>query len=168
MVDYLYETDESNIKTIDFTDISTNYPTSWAWDFGDGNNSTDQNPTHTYQNVGIYEVVLTVTNEQGDYTEEKCINVGNVSISEEEVKETVKVFPNPVSGNSINVQLNSIENGEIQYSLINAEGKLLDNGSINAVSNSTIKIPLHNYSSGVYTLKIVQDSKIYIKQITIL
>lgn len=168
MVDFSYEADETNIKIIDFTDISTNYPTGWTWDFGDGNNSTDQNPTHTYQNVGIYEVTLTVTNEQGDYTETKNVNVGNVSISDEEIKETVKVFPNPVSGNSINVQLNSVENGEIQYSLINAKGKLLDNGSINALNNSTIKIPLHNYSSGVYTLKIVQDSKIYIKLITIL
>ena len=32
---------------IRFTDTSKNYPTSWLWDFGDGNTSTEQNPTHT-------------------------------------------------------------------------------------------------------------------------
>lgn len=36
--------------------------TSWNWDFGDGTTSTLQNPTHTYANSGLYNVVLTVTN----------------------------------------------------------------------------------------------------------
>lgn len=32
----------------------------WAWDFGDGNSSIDQNPVHTYQNSGLFSVALTV------------------------------------------------------------------------------------------------------------
>jgi PKD repeat protein len=46
-----------------FTDKSTNNPTSWLWDFGDGNTSTLQNPTHIYSDSGIYTVTLTTTNE---------------------------------------------------------------------------------------------------------
>lgn len=34
--------------------------TSWLWDFGDGNNSTEQHPTHTYAAPGTYSVTLTV------------------------------------------------------------------------------------------------------------
>ena len=50
---------------VDFTDASTGVPTDWLWDFGDGNTSTDQNPTHTYAAAGSYAVCLTVTNECG-------------------------------------------------------------------------------------------------------
>jgi chitodextrinase len=41
-------------------------PYSWHWDFGDGNSSTDQNPTHAYSEEGEYEVILTVTDDHGN------------------------------------------------------------------------------------------------------
>jgi len=50
---------------VSFMDASTNDPTSWLWDFGDGNTSTLQNPTHTYTVVGHYTVSLTATNFKG-------------------------------------------------------------------------------------------------------
>jgi len=57
--------------TVDFTDQSTGDPTSWLWDFGDGGTSTEQNPTHTYNDTGTYTVKLTVTNDYGSDTETK-------------------------------------------------------------------------------------------------
>src|SRR3954467_11954153 len=54
-----------------FTDLSTNTPTSWAWDFGDGGTSTVQNPTHTYATPGTYTVTLVATNAQGSDSEIK-------------------------------------------------------------------------------------------------
>ena len=53
-----------------FNDESTN-ATSWLWDFGDGENSTQQNPIHVYASVGTYSVALTVTNANGTATEIK-------------------------------------------------------------------------------------------------
>ncbi|UYZ63685.1 GEVED domain-containing protein [Hymenobacter weizhouensis] len=50
---------------IRFTDQSQNAPTSWLWDFGDGNTSTQQNPSHTYTASGTYTVRLTATNAFG-------------------------------------------------------------------------------------------------------
>jgi uncharacterized protein (TIGR02145 family) len=58
-------------QSITFTDQSTNDPTSWAWDFGDGASSTQQNPSHTYNAQGTYTVKLTVTNAYGNDTETK-------------------------------------------------------------------------------------------------
>ena len=37
------------------------FPVSFSWDFNDGTASTDPNPTHTFQNPGIYSPSLTVT-----------------------------------------------------------------------------------------------------------
>ncbi len=49
-----------------FTDNSTGGPiVSWAWSFGDGSTATNQNPTYTYPNAGIYNVVLVVTTAGG-------------------------------------------------------------------------------------------------------
>ncbi len=53
---------------VQFTDNSTagtGNITSWLWDFGDGNNSTSQNPAHTYTASGNYNVSLLVTNSNG-------------------------------------------------------------------------------------------------------
>lgn len=53
-------------RVVNFTDLSTagDAPiVSWSWDFGDSTSSTSQNPTHTYDSVGTFTVVLTVTDE---------------------------------------------------------------------------------------------------------
>jgi gliding motility-associated-like protein len=53
---------------IQFTDqsVSTNAPlNSWTWDFGDGQTSTQRNPSHYYSNPGTYTVTLTVGNIKG-------------------------------------------------------------------------------------------------------
>ncbi|MFN8185488.1 MAG: PKD domain-containing protein [Gaiellales bacterium] len=50
---------------VTFTDASTNEPTSWRWDFGDGETSTEQSPTHEYALAGEYTVTLTATNDEG-------------------------------------------------------------------------------------------------------
>jgi uncharacterized protein (TIGR02145 family) len=63
---------------VQFTDQSENDPDSWLWDFGDGNSSTDQHPSNTYQDIGIYTVSLTTSNLAGSdtQTEEDYIVVG--------------------------------------------------------------------------------------------
>jgi PKD repeat protein len=57
--------------TVNFTDASTNSPTSWSWDFGDGGTSTAQNPSHQYTSAGTYTVSLTATNSCGSDIETK-------------------------------------------------------------------------------------------------
>jgi PKD repeat protein len=57
-----------NGLTVNFTDTSTDPDgtiVSWLWNFGDGNTSTLQNPTHTYATGGTYTVTLTVTDNDG-------------------------------------------------------------------------------------------------------
>jgi PKD repeat protein len=54
--------------TVQFTDLSTDAPTSWTWDFGDGGTSTAQNPQHSFQNAGTYSVALTASNDHGSDT----------------------------------------------------------------------------------------------------
>ncbi|NPE30054.1 PGF-pre-PGF domain-containing protein [Methanococcoides sp. SA1] len=49
---------------VNFTDNSSGLVENWTWDFGDGNSSTEQNPTNLFTR-GNYTVNLTVTNTNG-------------------------------------------------------------------------------------------------------
>lgn len=53
---------------VQFTDKSTNGPTSWKWSFGDGTYSTSKSPAHTYKKAGKYTVSLTAKNAKGSNT----------------------------------------------------------------------------------------------------
>jgi len=53
--------------SVTFTNNSTG-ATSWLWNFGDGQSSTLQNPTHLFQNYGNFTISLTSTNSHGSST----------------------------------------------------------------------------------------------------
>lgn len=79
--DFTVDVDEGMAPlTVQFTDSSNVVnPTAWSWDFGDGNQSTDQNPMHTYTQDGIYDVSLGVTGASGLVVELKSgfVRVGD-------------------------------------------------------------------------------------------
>jgi len=57
--------------TVIFTNSSLGSPTSWLWNFGDGNTSTDQNPVHIYSTWGLFTVSLTAYKINNSNTETK-------------------------------------------------------------------------------------------------
>ncbi|MDD1771635.1 MAG: PKD domain-containing protein [Methanomassiliicoccales archaeon] len=67
---------ESAVQFISTNSIS--YPdeiVEWLWDFDDGSTSTDQNPTHVFADDGTYDVVLTVTDDDGSTDVSNIIQV---------------------------------------------------------------------------------------------
>lgn len=67
-----------------FMDTSTGDPAEWYWEFGDGETSTQQDPTHTYSEPGSYTVILTVTNDAGSDVVTKA---GYITVNES-IKDT--------------------------------------------------------------------------------
>lgn len=63
---------------VDFTDVSTNSPNQWQWQFGDGQISYLQNPTHTYEKPGVYTVTLFATNAGGTDSTSLSIDMSKV------------------------------------------------------------------------------------------
>ncbi|MBX9784788.1 MAG: PKD domain-containing protein [Chitinophagaceae bacterium] len=49
---------------VQFSDLSTGKPDEWIWDFGDMNSSAAQNPTHIYQDTGIFTIRLIALNNK--------------------------------------------------------------------------------------------------------
>jgi PKD repeat protein len=69
--------------SVRFLDQSTGSPTTWKWDFGDGTTSTEQSPTHVYNQTGAYNVALTASNDQATDTaiQYRCVIVNTVPVA---------------------------------------------------------------------------------------
>jgi PKD repeat protein len=65
-------------SAVTFTDLSTNTPTQWFRDLGDGHTTLEQNPVHTYYKKGAYTVTLIASNADGEDYETKVAYVNPV------------------------------------------------------------------------------------------
>ncbi len=63
--EFSYFSVNSCSKEVIFEDLTLSDPTQWEWNFGDGNTSTAQHPTHVYNSTGSYTVTLQATNSHG-------------------------------------------------------------------------------------------------------
>lgn len=135
---------------VQFTDASTNTPTSWSWDFnGDGiEDSKEQNPQYTYSTPGSYTVSLTVSNVDGSnsLTKEDYITVNDLctNINTNRVSE-FKIFPNPSGGT---IYLQGVERGA-SYFIYNLIGTIVQQGIFNGE-----KLNLNSLNAGIYILEV--------------
>ncbi len=113
--------------TVNFTDTSTGDPTKWAWDFGDGTDSTAQNPEHIYTADGVYTVTLSVNEGESIATKADYIRVASLLLgdanSDGEVnqadtlhvlKEVVGIIPSPAPDTDAFEQTDVHWNGAIE------------------------------------------------------
>ncbi|MFA5613262.1 MAG: PKD domain-containing protein [Methanoculleus sp.] len=125
--------------TVQFSDISTGEPTSWHWEFGDGNTSTVQHPIHTYESPGTYTVSLTATNAGGSNTETKTAYI-TVTLPPPLANFTANTTAGPAL---LAVQFNDTSTGNPNKWLWN-----FGDGNTSAEQN-----PIHTYvSPGNYTV----------------
>ncbi len=87
--DFEFSADDFNVN---FTNLSGNYE-SISWDFGDGSASTEENPQHTYSEEGVYEVILSATNECGTVTESKNVTISTIPIADYSASSTEGCIP---------------------------------------------------------------------------
>jgi len=93
---FSFEQDSLDHHSIIFRDLSYFEPYDWTWDFGDGYSSSESDPEHTFQENGVYDVCLTVSNENSSNTNCKIIDIGGVGVGKNRDDIEVSVFPNPV------------------------------------------------------------------------
>jgi PKD repeat protein len=136
-----FTTDKTKVavdESVQFTSKSTGEITSWSWDFGDGNTSTEQNPSHAYAEKGDYTVVLTVANKAGSHSATSAVTVllpPSANFSASEVRAT--------SGSTI--KFNDESSGDID----SWSWDFGDGGS------STEQNPSHAYNdAGTYTVSL--------------
>lgn len=153
-------------ETIQFTDRSTNYPTSWWWDFGDGNTSDEQNPLHAYNIPGTYTVSLTATNSSGESTKMNTdyIVVAAASSNKTNTLEKVRIHPNPSNG-VFYLNTTAIFSDNLQIQVVDITGKVTMKSLIEA--QESYKIDLSNYPKGMYFVQINTGTYLYTEKIIV-
>jgi PKD repeat protein len=140
-----------NGAALNFTSSSIN-ASSYFWDFGDGNSSTDTNPTHTYTVPNVYQVRHLAISSCKTDTTEQTIAVFATSVRELADLKAV-IFPNPGKG-SFQIRLNGLDaSASSALEVRDLQGRLVYNERI-AAGLSTVAHPfnLDFLAAGMYVV----------------
>lgn len=141
-----------------FWDYSLFAPTEWKWDFGDGSElSYEQNPQHIYAQSGIYEVCLTVSNDNASDTHCEWVEIiiTDTQVPDSPVKNP-RLFPNPV-GDYFYFSYHSDKTGSC--TLYDALGRAVLQRPLLS-GNVTQAWDAHRLAAGVYYLMIEVEGQV--------
>lgn len=139
-----------------FSDQSSNGTISWQWDFGDGNTSTVQNPTHQYAASGNYTVCLIASDScTADTT---CQTLTVVGMESGIAGPAVQLYPNPGNG-LLTLELNGHAQEPIQLRVLDPVGRtLVELPEIYTGVGGRSQVDLQGLTSGIYFLEIRGNS----------
>lgn len=143
---------------VNFTEQVENYDF-LEWNFGDGNTSTENNPTHIYEEEGDYEVVLTAFLCDKIDEVSKTISIIDMGI-EGFSKPNIQFHPNPVADHLF-IELSDYSNIN-QLRIIDLNGRVLKEIS---VEEPKIKLDLSHLSQGIYFFEIHSNGKTFRKKL---
>lgn len=153
---FRYNQDDTlDYRTIGFVDLSYMEPTMWEWDFDDGGGSTEQYPVHTYDENGIYNVCLTVSNDNSSDTYCKVIQLGTVSTNDDNIaKPYVSIYPQPTS-NFLRVAIHDYLPHKAVFYIYDNQGHLVIESNLRSTEET---IDISELPSGMYYYQ-VRDGK---------
>jgi PKD repeat protein len=151
------ESISGNTTTFTNSSSSVNSTLNYSWNFGDGNTSSVQNPSHTYTTNGTYTVTLIASNCIFSDTITKTIQIGTNSM-EENTNTSFEFYPNPTTHQiTINVEKQLL--GSV-YTIYDYTGKSTLSGKI-LLEQSVID--LEYLSNGIYFINIGEHLKQTVK-----
>ena len=139
------------VSFINTTPIGT--ADSFIWDFGDGNTSDEENPTHTYATSGSFTVTLTAINECGSKEITDVVEITISNIEEIGVLEEFAVYPNPFN-ESISLKAGFSESVDANVEITDQLGRVIKTLELPNQRKIDKLIILDNIPSGVYILKL--------------
>ncbi len=151
--------------TFQFQNLSLlNFESDFRWDFGDGNFSNEENPLHTYQRIGEYNVTLSVGSGvcADSLSFSKTVSVIVAGLDNNALSEKIMVFPNPVINTNLRIQWDL--NEAIEMSLVDALGRILKTAKAKA-ADTEMELNMAAYPKGMYYIRLISDKKQAIKKI---
>lgn len=143
----------ANGNTVSFAEnvngISPN--STWFWIFGDGNFSTQQNPTHNYFASGVYNVCVSYYDPVAQCQDSSCmpVNVGPNAIPDQPDAAAFSVYPNP-----FNMQLQvNCPAAPVTICLTDVTGRVLMDEAAAVVSGKTLVFETAALRPGLYLLQ---------------
>ncbi len=139
--------------SLSFEDLSFGGADQWYWEFGDGATSTEQNPTHTYADAGVYVVELTIqtlTGCESNISFEICVKEDCSWQGEQDCQALFFPLPDSLGGLGFEFQ-------DLSYSPNPITSWHWDFGDGNTSNEQS---PFHTYGqSGVYTITLIIEAQ---------
>lgn len=143
-----------NMLDFTFTNTSTG-ATGYLWDFGDGNQSTDPDPVHSYLTGGMYIITMTAYNDCDTNVVLQSVNAIESLLESSNVPVTVKFYPNPAR-NFTTIEINGNINTEMDVEIIDAAGRQIFNKEYKTDKKElNITLNLSSYEKGLYYVKFI-------------
>ncbi len=153
----------ANQRVVNFTDASSG-ATSWLWNFGDGNTSIQQNPTHTYTQNGNYIVTLTING--GTCVHSDTLAVAMTSFSQDlENENSVSILPNPTSGVTY-LCLDQTVARAVDVQVISIDGRILLKAQIDEGQSRTV-VDISCLPNAMYYVRIQSDDRTVTKKLVL-
>jgi len=131
----------------------------WSWDFGDGNTSPVQNPSHLYDASGTYVVTLTITRGPCTTTHTDTILVEPGMSIGELATGSFQLYPNPGNGH-LRIRAEALQSSEMQVIVYDLTGRTVFSSSPVRTIQFDEKIDISHLPSGNYFVKLrVQDAQ---------
>jgi PKD repeat protein len=141
-----------------FTNLSQEAD-SYAWDFGDGNTSSEANPTHVYAGPGEYLVTLQATNTCGTSILQLWVNVMVSSNFQPPSFAWLRVSPNPSDG-YFYLEIRDKPSQKLSWRLFNALGQSLEARNLGAFSGEYAEIlDMRHLPPSLYWLEVQSAEK---------
>ncbi|MFN0202327.1 MAG: S8 family serine peptidase [Bacteroidia bacterium] len=148
--------------TVNFTDNSQG-ATAWAWNFGDGNTSTLQNPSHTYTQAGTYTVSLTANGGACTSSASAQITVAYSVGLDKPVTQNVRIYPNPTTG-IITLETDFLPTENSFVAIYDVLGKEVVR---TALTNASQPIDLQKLEAGTYWVKVITNKELGIAKVVL-
>ncbi|MCH2231606.1 MAG: PKD domain-containing protein [Crocinitomicaceae bacterium] len=141
-----------------FTDYSKLAPTDWFWKFGDGQTSEEINPIHQYEEPGMYNVCLTVSNENNSHEFCDSVQVILTTTNEPLSPIDISIYPNP-SRDYFFVSSEDRFPNQSQIIVYNLLGQEQIKKAVDPTQTRQL-IDVSYLPKGVYVIQIVVDGKV--------
>ncbi len=157
-----------NCRTVEFENISNFDATSFQWNFGDGSaTSSEENPTHTYETAGEYEVTLTATGSGRTLSFTTEVEVDFCTgIEENDLHANISLYPNPAQ-DVLKIEYNIENTQDLEISIVDLQGKVVYNNLVQRVNTFNNTIDISALSNGTYMIKFQNGNGVITEPITI-
>jgi hypothetical protein len=142
---------------VNFTNASTQ-ASAYEWSFGDGNFSTQANPSHTYIALGTFNVRLVAFNPCKNDTMFQVVNISLTDVEDHAQELSLNLYPNPAE-TKVYFNLPSGVKMPEMVQIISSIGQVFEMPVHNLQGLSTIDVS--TMSPGAYILRMQADAKVY-------
>ncbi len=154
VADFSYNIDNG---VVEFTNNSV-FGSTYFWDFGDGNTSIEENPSHSFGANNTFPVMFTVSNHCGEQSNTQNITITTNTIEPEKLFQII-ITPNPAD-QFVDIEWQNNPSQDVRIILFDVAGKKVEEYLVSNINGKTKKrLDISELSFGMYFIKMQSKNK---------